>query len=74
MLPVDFQLPSKDEVTAQLKQESKDYAAAQPKERNEGYLHSGVNQVVRGSQNVNPEPVTEGTGFTYTGTKDPFKA
>lgn len=69
-----FQIASKEEMAAQLKQESADYAAAQKPERNEGYMASGVNQFVRGSQNINPEPVTEGTGFTFTGTKDPFKA
>ena len=68
-----FPIASKEDMAAQLKEESADYAAAQKPERNEGYMASGVNQVVRGSQNISPEPVTEGTGFTFTGTKDPYK-
>lgn len=75
MEPSRTQFPtiSKEDMTAQLQSESADYAASQPTERNEGYLHSGVNQVTRGSQNVTPEPDTKGTGFTYTGTTDPYK-
>jgi hypothetical protein len=54
---------SKEAMTAQLQEESADYAAAQKPERNEGVLHSGVNRLVRGSQNI----VRSGT------LKDPFK-
>ncbi|CAB4128677.1 hypothetical protein UFOVP225_56 [uncultured Caudovirales phage] len=68
-----FPISSKEEMADQLKAESADYAASQKPERNEGYMGSGVNQLVRGSQNVSPEPTTEGTGFTFTGTKDPYK-
>lgn len=64
---------SKEDMTKRLRAESNDYIASRPKEFNQGYLHSGVNQLVRGSQNINPEPTTAGTGFTYTGTKDPYK-
>lgn len=65
---------SKEEMTKKLQAESKDYVASRPKEFNQGYRYSGVNQIVRGSQSINPEPVTKGTGFTFTGTKDPYKA
>jgi hypothetical protein len=68
-----FPISSKEEMAAQLKSESSDYAASQPKERNQGYLYSGVNQIQRGSQNITPAPVTKGTGFTFTGAKDPYK-
>lgn len=61
-------------MTRQLQDESADYAASQKPERNQGYLYSGVNKVVRGAQNINPEPMTKGTGFTFTGTTDPYKA
>jgi hypothetical protein len=54
---------SKAAMTAQLKAESADYAAAQKPERNQGPMHSGVNQLVRGSQNI----VRSGT------LKDPFR-
>ena len=43
---------NKEEMAAQLKRESTDYAASRPKEFNQGFLHSGVNQLVRGSQNI----------------------
>lgn len=58
-----FGLPSKEEQTKQLQDESASYAAAQKPEINYGYLYSGVNQVVRGSQNIK----SSGT------LKDPFK-
>jgi len=58
-----FKLASKAEMTAQLKSESADYAASQKPERNKGVLHSGVNRLVRGSQNI----VRSGT------LKDPYK-
>jgi hypothetical protein len=54
---------SKAAMSAQLKSESADYAAAQKPERNQGPMHSGVNQLVRGSQNI----VRSGT------LKDPFR-
>jgi len=53
----------KEDMAAQLKSESADYAAAQKPERNEGVMHSGVNRLVRGSQNI----IRSGT------LKDPFK-
>lgn len=75
MEPTEGQFPKFDKtaVEAEIKQRSADYAASQPKERNEGYMHSGVNQFLRGSTSVNPEPNTAGTRFVYTGTKDPYK-
>jgi len=75
MKPTSSQFPmtSKEDMAAQLKAESADYAASQKPERNEGVMHSGINRLVRGSQNINPEPVTKGTAFVYTGTKDPYK-
>lgn len=54
---------SKSEMAAQLKDESDAFAASRSKEFNQGYLYSGVNQVVRGSQNIK----SSGT------LKDPFK-
>ena len=54
---------SKEDMTKQLQRESADYAASRPKEFNQGYLHSGVNQLVRGSQNI------QSTGTL----SDPFK-
>jgi hypothetical protein len=66
--PVD-----KEAMTKQLQAESADYKASQPAERNGGYLHSGVNQFVRGSSPSLPEPDTSGTRWTYTGPKDPYK-
>ena len=54
---------SKEEMTKRLQAESADYAVSRPKEFNQGYLHSGVNQIVRGSQNIK----SSGT------LKDPFK-
>jgi hypothetical protein len=54
---------NKEEMAKKLKGESADYVASRPKEFNQGYLHSGVNQVVRGSQNIK----SSGT------LKDPFK-
>lgn len=68
-----FAMTSKEDMAAQLKSESADYAAAQKPERSSGVLHSGVNRLVRGSQNVTPEPITKGTGFTSTGLKDPYR-
>jgi hypothetical protein len=50
-------------MTKQLQDESADYVASQPKERNQGYLSSGVNRLVRGSQNI----VSSGP------LKDPYK-
>jgi len=47
-----FKMTSKEDMAAQLKAESEDYAASQKPERNEGVLHSGVNRLVRGSQNI----------------------
>lgn len=47
-----FPISSKEDMAAQLKSESADYAASQKPERNQGYMHSGVNQLVRGSQNI----------------------
>ena len=64
---------SKEDMAAQLRAESADYIASQKPERNLGFMYSGVNRLVRGSQNINPEPVTKGTAFVYTGTKDPYK-
>jgi hypothetical protein len=58
-----FSMVSKEDMDAQLKAESADYAASQKPERNQGVLHSGVNRLVRGSQNI----VRSGT------LKDPYK-
>jgi hypothetical protein len=58
-----FPISSKEDMAAQLKSESADYVASQPKERNQGYLSSGVNRLVRGSQNI----VSSGP------LKDPYK-
>jgi hypothetical protein len=68
-----FQKISKKAMTAQLKAESADYAASQKPERNQGVMHSGTNRLVRGSQNVTPEPITKGTSFVSTGNKDPYR-
>ena len=68
-----FPIATKEQMASNLRLKSADYIAAQPKESNGGYLHSGVNQLVRGSQNVTAEPATKGTGFTFTGTTDPYK-
>lgn len=75
MEPNSTQFPkiSPEDMTNQLRNESADYAASQPAERNQGSLYSGVNRLVRGSNNINPEPATKGTSFTYTGTKDPYR-
>lgn len=67
-----FTIASKEDMANQLRTESADYAASQKPERNQGFLHSGTNRLMRGSQNVSPAPVTKGTSFTYTGTKDPY--
>lgn len=67
-----FSMVSPAEMTNQLRAESADYAASQKPERNQGFLHSGTNRLMRGSQNISPTPVTKGTGFTFTGTKDPY--
>lgn len=68
-----FKMTSKEDMAAQLKSESADYAASQKPERNQGALYSGTNRLVRGSQNITPEPITKGTGFISTGNKDPFR-
>lgn len=68
-----FAMVSKEDMAKQLKAESADYAAAQTPERNQGPMYSGVNRLVRGSQNITPEPITKGTSFVSTGNKDPFK-
>jgi hypothetical protein len=68
-----FAMTSKADMAAQLKAESADYAAAQRPERSQGVMHSGVNRLVRGSQNITPEPITKGTGFISTGNKDPYR-
>ncbi len=71
--PTQFPKPDPAAMRSQLQQESADYASSQKPERNQGYLASGVNRLVRGSQNVSPAPNTKGTGFTFTGTTDPYK-
>jgi hypothetical protein len=43
---------SKEDMTKQLQRESDDYVASRPQEFNQGFMHSGVNQLVRGSQNI----------------------
>lgn len=71
--PGQFPKFDKAAVEAEIRQRSADYAESQPKEVNQGYLHSGVNQFVRGSSSPVPEPNTAGTRFVYTGPKDPYK-
>ena len=53
MEPKDPMFPpvDKESMTKQLQDESADYKASQPAERNEGWLHSGVNQVTYNSYN-----------------------
>ena len=58
-----YALTPKREMIAQLRAESADYAASQKPERNEGVMHSGVNRLVRGSQNIIRSGIL----------KDPFK-
>jgi hypothetical protein len=72
--PPQFPKFDKAAVEAEIKQKSADYIASQPKERNEGWMHSGVNQFTRSSYNITPAPDTAGTRFVYTGPKDPGKA
>ena len=55
---------SKEDMSKKLRAESDDYVASRPKEFNQGYLYSGVNKLVRGSQNIK----SSGT------LKDPYKA
>lgn len=68
-----YETLSKENMAAQLKAESAEYAASQKSERNQGVMHSGVNQLVRGSQNITAEPITKGTSFVSTGNKDPYR-
>ena len=53
----------KEAVEAEIRQRSADYAASQPKEVNQGWLHSGVNQFTYNSYN-NPSFKLKANGST----------
>jgi len=56
-----FTLQSPEEVTNEIKARSAAYVAAQPKEVNQGFLHSGVNQLTYNSYTgINKKPVAVG--------------
>lgn len=71
--PPQFPKFDKSAVEAEVRQRSAEYAESQPKDVNQGYMHSGVNQFLRGSAPAVPEPDTSGSRFVYTGPKDPYK-